>query len=302
MSPCGQHPDVPALYQCDGCQQLLCGACIEESHTLLLCRLCGERALPLEQEMAATTRDLERQRTLTVPYGLREALFYPFRGSGGYLFFGTLTSFVICWVLSFLWIGGLFYGVLWLLIVAMQFKIVRKTAAGDNEMPADWPDFTDVGSLLADYVTWLVINVLQFVPIMIYLMSRADQDPEARPYPAAWLAIAALAWVGTAVALMGFGAAANYRRMKVLSFHQHVRAYLGSIPDSIHITNYAYGLFLTTTLLKIFLAGAIPFLGNLMSDVVGIYWIFMMPHLGGLLFRRHSKLMDQIYWPDRENA
>ncbi len=298
MANCVQHPEVPAVYYCDGCRQLLCGECIEESHALLLCRLCGERALPLDEEGPANTSELHEERVLTAPYSFQDALFYPFRGTGRYLFVVTLLSFFACWVLSFFCLGGLAYGILWLLIAGLQFKIVRSTAAGDNQLP-DWPDFTDFGGLVADLVTWLVINLLQFTPVVFYLFGRAGADPVNRPDPLVALAIAALGWVGTAVALMGFGAAGNYRRMKVLGFHQHFLAYMGSVPDSVHITNYAFGLFVATTFLQSFFEGSLPLLGTILSGVVGLYWIFMMPHLGGLVFRRHNRLMDRIYWPDR---
>ena len=298
MPNCAQHPDLPAVYSCDGCGQLLCGECIEESHALLLCRLCGERALPLDEEGPASTRELREERVLTAPYSFQDALFYPFRGTGIYLFVVTLMCFFACWVLSFFCLGGLAYVVLWLLIAGLQFKIVRSTAAGDNQLP-DWPDFTDLGGLVADLLTWLAINVLQFMPAVFYLFGRAGADTLERPDPLIALAIAALGWVGTAVALMGFGAAGNYRRMNVLGFPQHFLAYMGSVPDSVHITNYAFGLFVATTLLQTFFEGSLPILGTILSAVVGLYWIFMMPHLGGLIFRRHNKLMDRIYWPDR---
>ncbi len=100
---------------------------------------------------------------------------------------------------------------------------------------------------------------------------------------------------------MGFGAAGNYRRKKVLGFYQHLLGYLGSVPDSIHITNYAFALYVATTFLQSFFEGSIPLLGTILSGVVGMYWIFMMPHLGGLIFRRHSNLMDRVYWPEGVN-
>ncbi len=298
MPNCTQHPDVPAVYYCDGCGKQLCGECIEESHALLLCRLCGERALPLDQEGPASTSELHEERVLTAPYSFQDALLYPFRGTGIYLFVVTLMCFFACWVLSFFCLGGLAYVVLWLMIAGLQFKIVRSTAAGNNELP-DWPDFTDFGGLVADLATWVVINVLQLMPVVFYLFGRVGTDPFERPNPLFALAVAALGWVGTAVALMGFGAAGNYRRIKVLGFHQHVLAYVRSVPDSVHVTNYAFGLFVATTFLQTFFEGSLPILGTILSGVVGLYWIFMMPHLGGLIFRRHDKLMDRIYWPDR---
>lgn len=300
MSLCTQHPEAPAVYQCDGCQKFLCGECVEESHVLLLCAHCGERALPLEAGQAADVRELRKQEVVDQPYNLTDALLYPFRGSGPFLFAGTALGFLICWLASFACVGFLAYGFLGLMIIGLQFKIVRSTSDGKNELP-DWPDFTDIGGLVADFFTWLVINFLQILPIIFYAYSTLAMAFGQKPNPVTWIGVAAVAWVGMAVALMGWGAAGSYRRIKVLSFPQHVIAYLGALPDSIQITNVTFGLLIATTAIQEVLEGSLPLLGSALSSLVGIYWIFMVPHLGGLIFRRHNDLMDKVYWPDKDD-
>ena len=66
---CKNHPQLSAQYHCEGCGELLCGNCIEESHVLLLCRICGERAWPLREDQPATVQGLEKLRQYCAEYG-----------------------------------------------------------------------------------------------------------------------------------------------------------------------------------------------------------------------------------------
>jgi len=63
---CSTHPATAAEYRYDGCELVLCDECIKVGHRLFFCRYCGERA----------------------PYSFQKALAYPFRGLGGYVFWG----------------------------------------------------------------------------------------------------------------------------------------------------------------------------------------------------------------------
>lgn len=45
---CSTHPQERALFVCDGCGERLCWDCIKEGAHLIFCRLCGERAIPLD--------------------------------------------------------------------------------------------------------------------------------------------------------------------------------------------------------------------------------------------------------------
>jgi hypothetical protein len=299
---CAQHPEVPALYVCDGCQKPLCGDCIEESHALLLCRLCGERAMPLHAEQPATVRDLQRRRKVTGPYTLADALAYPFRGSGLVLYVATLLVSGVLWALGFL--GGcgalILQAILWGLIVGLQFKIVRSTAEGENELP-DWPDFTEVGALLLDFFTWLGIHVFIGVSVAVFfglsVFRLLGSGSAIEPRLDFWIAFALCLWLGAAFMVMAFGAAGNYRRLKIFEIHNHVRGYLAAGADAVKITNLLFALGAVTFLMQSFLEGNVPYVGPALSSVIGVYWIFMVPHLAGLLFRRHSDTMEKLYWP-----
>jgi hypothetical protein len=298
---CVQHPDVPALYGCDGCGKRLCGDCIEESHALFLCRLCGERALPLQEDRPASVKELAKERKLTGPYSLKDALSYPFRGTGLSLFLAVLFCTMVIWVLRILIFTGLVAGllnfVLWLMIVGLQFKIVRSTSDGDDELP-DWPDFFDFGSLIQDVATWLVIYGVVIVAVAYYAAAGLiGSYGNLEPRFDFWLGFAVVLWLGTAFAVMAYGAAGTYSRIRVLFVHRHVQGFLAAGADAVHVTNLAFGLGAAIFMIQPVLA-RVPLLGSALASVVGTYWVFLLPHLAGLVFRRHNKRMDQLYWSE----
>src|SRR4051812_18907777 len=102
--PCATHAAAPAQFRCDGCGKLLCGECVAESHRLLLCRLCGERALPLAGTAPATVPE-RRQRDAVAAhagYTLGDALLYPVRGGGLGMFLVALVIQAVVSAIVFL--------------------------------------------------------------------------------------------------------------------------------------------------------------------------------------------------------
>ncbi|MEM7356622.1 MAG: B-box zinc finger protein, partial [Acidobacteriota bacterium] len=47
--PCSTHEDAAAAFQCCECGKHLCHDCAEQSSHLVICRLCGERAITLDE-------------------------------------------------------------------------------------------------------------------------------------------------------------------------------------------------------------------------------------------------------------
>lgn len=298
---CVQHPDVPALYRCDGCEKLLCTDCIEESHALLLCRLCGERALPLQADRPASVKELARERQLTVPYSLKDALFYPFRGTGLWLFLSVLFSMLVIWILQILvftgCVAGVLNAVLWLMIFGLQFKIVRSTSDGDNELP-DWPDFTDFGALIQDFFTSLVVYIFVVAAVAYYFTSSVVESAGGvfEPRFDFWFGFTAVLWLGVGFAVMAFGAAGAYTRIRVFYLHRHVQGFIAAGADAVHVTNLVFAVGAAGLVIPPILEGTVPFLGPALSSVVVTYTVFVLPHLSGLVFRRHNKRMDQLYF------
>jgi len=298
---CATHSQTVARFQCDGCRKLLCDACIEESHRLLLCKLCGERALPLHTDAPATTTE-RRQTAIPAavgPYGLRETLLYPFRGSGLIMF---VISLIIAGITTFLAkysIFGCAALVLWLLwmslLIGIQFKIVESTAKWENELP-DWPQYFSVGERVVEVLTYLVIVLLNFGPLVAFVLAFGWQGlMTMKPSLAFWLGAAAAFWLGTALSVMAWGGAALHWRRSALRIDQHVKALLATGGDGLKTVNLTFVLFGVVVLARALMAKHLPLLGVLLSGVLGIYWTFVAPHLVGVLFRRHAAALHEVY-------
>jgi hypothetical protein len=300
MVTCASHPGTPARFQCDGCGKALCDACIEESHRLLLCKLCGERALPLSADAPATTNE---RRGGARPigqgrYGIGKALLYPFRGSGLFLFIAAVaTAGVMAFIRDYgfscfaivLWLG-------WLsLLIGIQFKIIASTARWENELP-DWPEYFSFGERVVEILTFVVIALLNYGPLAAFLVAFGGRGLlTSTPSLGFWLGAAAALWLGTALSVMAWGAAAIHWRRSALRVDQHVRALVATGGEGLKTVNLTFVLVGVVVLVKALMGEKIPLLGAVLGGILGIYWTFVAPHLVGLLFRRQASTLHAIY-------
>jgi len=293
---CAQHPETPALFRCDGCDQLLCQECVKEGHVLLFCSLCGERALPLQSDQPVTTKARIRDEAIRRPYSLREALLYPFRGLGLYLFISTLVVFgIVSFLASWTCAGLILFLVVFSLMVALQFKIVRSTAEGENELP-DWPDYFSFLERLADLLTYVFNGILNVAPIGLFvLVFGASGLLTLQPSLFFWMGFAVCLWVGTAMMVFAYGAAGTYGLVVSVRLVAHFQAFRATGSDAVTVTNLVFSMQALIFGLKVLLEGAVPFLGGALAGAVGVYWFFTGPHLAGLLFRRNRQALDRLY-------
>lgn len=289
MAYCAQHPKIRAPYRCEGCESLLCEACIDESHTLLLCRLCGERAVPLDAAQPADTRQLAKVRALARPYTLKDTLGYPFRGSTPLMFFMAL---IAIWLSQRTLWAMIFMSAL---LAALQFHIVRRTVRGDNELE-DWPDFTAWNELLPDLFAWIFLEFPLRALVGVYMgVGIFTGVLGIEPGLGGALILATLLWLGSAYQVMGYGAVGNYSLRYLLLVHLHVIGFRKTLGDALKFTNVMFGVRLLYMMLGGLGASIHPLLGVVLATVVEGYWYFLTPHLSGLLFRRHEDLLDDLY-------
>jgi hypothetical protein len=293
---CAQHPGVSAAFRCEGCGKLLCHECIKKGHALLFCALCGERAMPLHEGQPATVREAVRRQAIAKPYSFRQALFYPFRGAGLSMFIAALVSLAFA---SFLlehgfgcWPVMLAVG-LWSLMIGLQFKIVRSTAEGDDDLP-DWPEYMDWGERLMDMLTWLVVAILQFAPVVGFTLVNMGKVLTAEPSLLFWAGFSVLAWIGTALGTVAFGAAGRFNRGSALRIDLHLQALKIGGADAVTATNMAFAIGILVFVLRALLR-QVPFVGAAAAGVVGAYWTFTSAHLAGVLFRRHILELERVY-------
>lgn len=293
---CAQHPGVDAAFRCDGCGKLLCQDCIKKGHALLFCSLCGERAMPLGEGQPATVKEVARRQAISKPYSFQQALSYPFRGVGLYMFIATLASLAF---VSFLlqYSGGCYSMILaaglWSLMVGLQFKIVRSTAEGDDQLP-DWPEYMDWGERIGDIAIYLVIAILQFSPVVAFTLLNMGKLLTSEPSLLFWAGFAVFAWLGTALGTVAFGAAGRFDRSSVMRIDLHLKALKIGGADSVTATNLVFAagiaLFVVHALLQ-----QVPFVGAAVAGILGAYWTFTSAHLAGVLFRRHILELEKVY-------
>lgn len=293
-STCRVHAGVAAAYRCEGCERTLCPDCVQHGHALLLCKSCGERALPLSDAHGATVREARVQEAVARPYALPEAFRYPFRGQGVYMFGATLISMAVANFFAFIGWGGL-AALLWILMVALQFKIADTSARGETELP-DWPEYFDFWPQMLNLLTYGFLAFVQFAPLVAYffLFGGFEKVFADEPSLIFWLGFALFAWAGAAVWVVAFGAAGHYGRAQSLRLDLHLRALMGSKRDALLFANIVFplgvGFFLVRSLLE-----ALPLLGAAVAGALGAYWVFVSAHLAGLIVRRNLRKFDAIY-------
>ncbi len=296
---CSTHPASEAAFRCDGCQKLLCGECIEEGHRLLFCRHCGERALPLAASTPAVSNELRRATKRTATYGLRDALLYPFRGLGRYVYWGYVVVLALFWFLGT--VPGLGCAVLLmrllilLMLPGLLFAIVRTTADGETELP-DWPDWSEGGQRLWEWFGALLAFIVSMVPLILilYLLGCVLEElAELRPHCS--LALLAGSVLGAALWIPAFGSVAvEWNPWMALRIDLHVRALLLVGADGWKTLGLLVGLLVFRQALGVILL-PIPLLGALAQIMVATYTLLMGAHFVGLLFRRHAETLDALY-------
>lgn len=294
---CATHADRVAIYQCDGCAKPLCAECVQASHALFLCRLCGERAIPLGGVGPATVKEHAKRQRLSRRYTLAQAFFYPFRGFGLYMFLGTLVSMAIVEFAVRFGIGCfpfLLAIAFWSLMVGLQFKIVDTTAEGGDELP-DWPNYLSVGERIPDVLAYVGIAVLQFAPMAAYFfLVGPEQLLTDDPSLLYWIGFSTFGWLGSAMALVALGAAGRFGPGTALRVDLHLRAFVAAGREALVISNLVFVLGIAVWVVRLALR-AVPLAGAAVAGTLGAYWIFTSAHLAGLLVRRNAVVFEELY-------
>lgn len=312
MSQCSQHPDRSAGYHCESCGNHLCDECVDSGHALLFCRLCGEQALPLNAAgvggsstasagIASTgsvagshVQARQRQKAVSGPYSFGEALFYPFRGLGAFLYVGAILAMLLLAYMPMSLIGRLVLTFLfWSMMIGLQFKIIRTSAEGSVELP-DWPEYGDFGERLLDIFAYLFATALLFGPAGVLIWFGRSQVFSTEPNPLFWFLVALLGWLGAALSVVALGAAGRFHRFDVLRIPSHIKALRFTGADGITVANLTFGLGIAVYLLFLALQ-EIPYVGNIASFGLAAYWIFVSAHFVGVLMRRHIFVLEALY-------
>ncbi len=302
---CVRHSGRAATYACEGCDHGLCPECVDESHRLFLCPLCGERALPIADDPAITGPRVRMQAGHQRRVPLVESMRYPFRGLGGYGYWG----FLVLW-LPVVWLGtiqGLGWGaavlrlILLSLIPGLILKIIRTTYDGADELP-EWPDVSDLVARFGESALGLFVLLIGLTPAGLILHFAACTPAAAVSgtwEPSCHL----LFFVGLVVAVLWWTAALASMTLYdsnwyALRFGLHARLLARTWPDCLLTALSISALFATSSLLHGLLA-EVPLAGAVASAALGIYALMLAPHWIGLLFRRHLPAVEDLYLDDQ---
>lgn len=300
MSQCVQHPGVAAAYRCDGCQRLLCGQCVDESHRLILCRICGEMALPIAAAQPANTTQLAYQRKHHSAYSMGEALAYPLRGNSAWIFwvYVAFTTFlaVLSWVPGLGFATGMVSLVLLGLLASMTLRIIFQTSEGSNDVPG-WPDF-DLFQLARDVFKMVAATMVGLAPIFIPLELLGCGFVRfflGEGGAFCWLLFATGLVFGTLLGLVALGSVALYDQvLGAFRVDLHIAAMRVMGADLFKTTAFVVALTLGIQILKIVLL-FVPLVGGVLQAAIGTYGLFTTAHLIGLLYRKHDQEVDAIY-------
>lgn len=295
---CTTHPENPAAFACDGCARRLCEECIEESHRLILCRHCGERALPLEAGIGATVQEREQaaQWQAAAVYSVGDALGYVFRGVGAFAFWTYLIVVVIARLPFLGFVASLFLLLVALTLPAFLFKIARTTTRGDNELP-DWPEL-ELFSILADILRFVWVGLWCLLPTAaLFLLFGCDESLIAtEELSRGCLLVMALGlFVGTALWIPAFAATALFETGWLsFRFDLHARVAKLDLAELGTIVLVVGGLVAGAPVLSTLLS-FVPLLGGVLGEGVTLYALFTGAHLAGVYFRRHAREVREIY-------
>ena len=299
---CAAHPGVAAAFRCDGCGKALCHDCIREGHRLLFCRLCGERALPLAASGPATTVERRSAAARERTYSLADILGYPLRGAGAWLF-GTYAALLVVFSLvESVAFGGVFTLVLrcaiLVLLPGLLFAVIRRTAAGDDDMP-DWPDIGETGDRAREIVAFLLVGFLAAVPLALLLRWLRCGDGESLAHgpgsAGCWIAVLLGIALGAALAIPAAAVYAAYQGFVLtLRVDLHLRFLATTGGDGLATLALVVAL-LSASQLAAGALGALPLLGGAVAGALAAYALFVGAHRIGLLVRRHAAEMDELY-------
>ena len=100
-----------------------------------------------------------------------------------------------------------------------------------------------VGERAGELLTYVVIALLHWGPLVAYLLLLGPRALAGEPSLVFWLGAAALLWIGTALSVMAWGAAAVHWRSSALRVDQHVRGFFAAGGDALQTVNVTFLLF-----------------------------------------------------------
>lgn len=239
---------------------------------------------------------LAHQRELAAAYSWKQALLFPFRGGGVAAFWGLLGLAVALDALAAVpWVGAVFGALRWLppaAALAWCLEIVRETLHGKNLLPP-WSALLDPRGRAFDLALALGVALLAAAPLAAFVLTRGFHGLLGAS--AGWWIAAALAWGGAAFALAAWGAAGAFGFGQALRLPRHLRALRAAGPDALLPVNLVFAVTVAIVVVRAALLPAVPWLGSPLAGGLEAFALLAVPHLIGVVLRRHRIELDHAY-------
>ncbi len=264
----------------------------ETAGTLPVGALPVATALPEGEAEAAA---LARQRELASAYSWKQVFLFPFRGAAFgvfWLLLGAMLGLETFHALT----GFGFFAVLRALVpvaaAGLALPIVRETLQGRHLLPSR-NRLVAGRRFAADLALVLGLALLAVLPLLLFLFSRGRHGLlDAFP----GFAVAAfLGWGGTCFLLLAGGGIGGFGEGAAPRLAAHGRALLAGSPETFVAINATFLLIAVTLVLRAALGSYIPWLGAPLAGALEAYLLLMVPHLIGVVTRRHRVELAKIY-------
>ncbi len=242
---------------------------------------------------------LERQQVLAAAYSWKQTLLYPFRGAAPRAFAVLLAILLALDALGAMpWIGlaGNVLGVLVrIAALGLAIYVLRVTASGRNLLPV-WSELADPARWARDLLRAGALLLLAGLPLLLWLATRPWHGaPGAVSGPVVWLVVALLAWLGVAFLFAAAGSAETFGYAQVPRLARHARALVAEGGEALLAIDGVFLLVVLVVLLAFALVPFIPWLFLPLTRALEAEGLLAVPHLIGVLVRRHRLGLSMIY-------
>ncbi len=257
----------------------------------------GETDAGTPSDRRTETEMLRRQQVLAAAYSWKQTFLFPFRGTGPIAFGILLAVLVFLDVLAVIpkvgFVFDLLSGLTLIAAAGLVPHVVRMTAGGRNLLPS-WDELAEPARWGRDLLRLGGLLALGGLPLLLLLATRPWHGaPDAGSGILTWLTVAILAWLGASflVAAAGATEAFGYRHAPRLS--RHARGLRAGGTDALFAVDVVFLLGLLATVLAV--VPVASWLFTPISRALTVYGLLLVPHLIGVLVRRHRLELSKIY-------
>ncbi|OIP31246.1 MAG: hypothetical protein AUK47_22855 [Deltaproteobacteria bacterium CG2_30_63_29] len=291
VTTCNNHTALSAAWTCNDCFADFCDSCVVKKDmtyaTFELCPTCGGACHPRRYGgMAARDFDFVGSVPKALTYPATPSIFMVLGIMVFVLFFVYLMAATFIFVVFGLLVKLVIYG--YFGVYAMS--IARTTGLGEDE-PPDWPDGSDLradlGSAILRFFGAMLVPyfpaILLFLGILFGYLSTS-----VTPF------IFIFAIIGSLYAPMSLLAVSMGQTIGAASPHVCFPAIRVCLKDYALAIVFLLGVVLLNWLVSVTITLQIGFIGLLIAESIGFYFMMVQARVMGLLYRAHHEEFNWV--------